>query len=396
MSRAGRAVAAALAAATLALGGCGWLGGVVDRLRGGGKEIVEPPSPLPELGPEARRVTELWRRDAGEGTGGLLLGIAPLVAGDTVYVADRKGRVHAFDAATGAPRWEADVKAPVSGGPGGGGGLILVGTPDAEVVALDAASGAVRWRSTVTSEILAAPRAGAEVVVVRSVDGRLAALDLADGRRRWVYARRVPPLSLRGTGAPVVDGDRVYAGFDDGRLAALRLADGRLLWERAVAVPRGRSELERMVDVDADPVVVDGVVYAVAYQGNAGAWDADDGRPYWRRKLSSWAGLAVDGGRVYVTDDRSRVWALARLTGASLWRQDALARRALTRPAVAGGHVVVGDFEGWLHWLDTDDGRIVARVRVDSSGIAAPLAVRDDVVYALARDGTLGAYRLAE
>jgi len=378
-------------ALALALGGCSWLGGWF----GGGKEAVEPPSPLPAL--EApHRVETLWRTDAGAGPGKALLGIAPLVDGGRVYVADRKGHVLAFDAVSGERVWEADVKAPISGGPGGGSGLVVVGTPDAEVVALDAASGALRWRATVTSEVLAAPRAGQAAVVVRTVDGRLAALDLSDGHRLWVYGRPVPALTLRGTSAPVVDGGRVYAGFDDGRLTALRLKDGRLLWERAVAVPRGRSELERMVDIDADPVVADGVVYAVAYQGNAGAWDAEDGQPYWRRKLSSWTGLALDAGRVYVTDDQGRVWALARLTGAAVWRQEALLRRGLTAPAVAGDHVVVGDFEGWLHWLATGDGRIVARARVDSSGLAGRPVAAGDVVYALARDGTLAAFRLAE
>lgn len=392
MSLARTLAAGALGAVLLAAQGCAWLGGLFGR---GGEEVVEPPSPLPAL-EKPLAVETLWRTDAGAGVGEAHLGIGPVIAGGRVYVADRKGRVYAFDAASGERVWESDVKAPVSGGPGQGAGLVLVGTPEAEVVALDPVDGAVRWRSPVTSEVLAAPRAEGGVVAVRTVDGRVAGLAVEDGRRLWVYGRPVPALSLRGTSAPATDGERVYAGFDDGRLAALGLRDGRLLWERAVAVPRGRSELERMVDIDADPVVADGVVYAVAYQGNIGAWDAEDGQPYWRRKLSSWRGLAVDAGRVYVTDEESRVWAFARLTGASLWRQEALARRGLTAPAVAGGHLVVGDFEGWVHWIDTDDGRIVARARVDSSGLAGRPVAAGDVVYALARDGTLAAFRLAE
>ena len=374
--------------AVLSLSGCS---AVTDYLRGDENEPA--PATLEEFEPTAR-IETLWSRRAASGAGGRRLELRPVVAGGRVFVAGHDGDVAAYEPLTGKRLWEADTGVPVSGGPGAGSGLVVVGSSAGDVVALADADGAVAWRARVTSEVLSAPAIGEGIVAVRSVDGKLFGLDAANGERIWVYNRTVPVLTLRGTSAPVIAGGIVVAGFDSGHLAAVSLADGQLLWESDVAVPTGRTELERLADMDAEPVVSDGVVYAATYQGRVAAFDLDTGRPLWQRDMSSHAGIGTGRRLLYVTDERSHVWALDRGTGASLWRQDGLERRQVTRPVEFGGHVVVGDFEGHVHWLDIGDGRFAARVRVGGGAVLVPPVTDRTAVYVLGESGTLVALTL--
>jgi outer membrane protein assembly factor BamB len=354
---------------------------------------IEPPEPLTAFEPSAQAVT-LWRRNVGRRTEQRYLRLRPAALGDTVYAAGRGGDVSAYDVRTGEQRWRTDTDTRISGGPGVGDGLVVVGTSDGEVLALSTEDGALAWRRRVSSEVLAAPAAAEGVVVVRTQDGKLVGMGASDGERLWVYDRAVPALSLRGTSTPVIAGGSVIAGFDNGLLAGLALKNGQLLWENRIAIASGRSELERLVDIDADPVVADGFVYVVTFQGRVAAVDRRSGDVAWRRDMSSYAGLGVDRRSIYVTDSSSFVWALDRGSSASVWRQDQLARRDLTPPVVLGDHVAIGDFEGYVHFLDRDDGRLAARVHVDGDGIAsAPLAL-DELLLVYGRGGTLTALRL--
>lgn len=377
-----RLLATALAAALLP--GCGLLKLETDN--------TEPPAPLVELAPRIQ-VETLWRRDVGSGTAEQDVELVPAVEAGRVYVAGRKGDVSALDINGGSPVWETDTDAPIAGGPGVGDALVLVGTSEGTVLALDEETGELRWQARVSSEVMAAPQARAGVAVARTVDGKLFGLSSDTGRRLWTYDRGVPVLTLRGTGPPVIDRDVVLNGFDGGRLVALALHNGKPLWETPVTVPRGRSELERMVDMDSAPVVVDEAVYVASYQGRVAAIDLFSGRMLWQRDMSSHAGLAVDTQNVYVTDEQDHVWALDRYTSASLWRQTKLQARGVTAPAVIGDYLVVGDREGYLHWLDREDGQFVARTRVDSAGISAVPVAAGDTVYVYGNGGTLAALR---
>ncbi len=381
--------AALLALAALALGGCATVSDYLNT-----QDTNEPPAELVEFQPTAR-VAGAWSREVGAGVGDQYLRLVPVVRGDRVYAAGRDGRVRAFGADSGAPVWEADLDVPVSGGPGVGEGLVLVGTSDGEVYALAEADGALLWQARVSSEVLAAPVAGRGVVVVRSIDGRLFGLDSATGERLWVYGSSVPLLTLRGTSAPVVSGDLVVTGFDGGRLTGVRLDDGALAWERRVATPRGRSELERMVDIDSRPVIVDDAVYVATFQGRIAALDLLSGRPLWDRDMSSHAGFQVAGGTLYVTDSDSHVWALDRFNGNALWRQKKLKARRLTAPAVVGDWVAVADFEGYVHLLSRQDGSLAARVQVGGGGVTAQPVARGGMLYVYDNSGRLSALRPA-
>lgn len=357
-------------------------------------DTTEPPAELEDIQAEVKPDL-LWSRDLGDGSEELYLKLQPAFAEGRVLSADREGVVSAYDSQTGEELWTVKTELDISGGPGTGPGVVLVGSSDGEVVAFSAADGTILWRAQLSSEVLAAPVASGTVAVARTGDGKLFGLSLQDGTRLWVYDRTVPVLTLRGTSTPAIAGDAVVAGFDSGRLVALRLEDGLPVWERRIAVPRGRSELERLVDIDADPVIRDEVVYAVSFQGRVVALDLLSGDTLWRRDMSSHSGLGVGSRNVYVTDDRSHIWALDRQSSGSLWRQQGLQARSVTAPAPTrdGNTVVVADFEGYVHWLAVDDGRIVGRAKVGGGVIANPIVV-DDTVFVLDREGELSAFVL--
>jgi outer membrane protein assembly factor BamB len=310
-----------------------------------------------------------------------------------VFAAARSGRVRAIDAATGRTRWQTDTKLDLSAGPGVGAGLVVVGTNGGQLVALDAASGQTRWTTQMSGEVLAPPLVAGDLVIVRTVDGRLRALAVGDGQESWTVEDQVPRLSLRGTAPPVLAGDAVVGGFDSGRVLAVSLASGETLWQAQVSTPRGRSELERLADVDAAVRVSGGDVYAVGYQGRIAMMALDSGQIWWARDVSSYRGLDLDGDQLYVSTSDGDVVALRRRDGSVIWQQQGLKRRGLGTPAIHAGTVIVGDFDGYLHWLDRDTGRFVARERPGRARIsAAPLVVGDRVVV-IDDGGGITAYR---
>jgi outer membrane protein assembly factor BamB len=380
-------LAALLLAAVLS--GCSFMSGYL-----GGEDNTEPPAPLVKLEASAE-LKRLWSANVGVGYDGQFVHLVPTVIDDYVLAADRKGRVAAYDAVSGKRRWETRVDAPLSAGPGSGEDLVLLGTSDARILALGLQDGEPVWEARVSSEVLSVPRIDRGVVVVQSVDGNVTGLDASDGRQLWVYDRDVPVLTLRGTSTPAVGYGAVIAGFASGKVAALTIDQGFVAWETSVAVPQGRSEIERMVDIDGDPVIMGSAVYVTSYQGRVVVIDAQSGNLGWTRDMSSYAGLGVDFAQVYITDQNSNVWALTRDSGATVWKQDGLLNRAVTTPAPFNNYIVVGDYEGYVHLLSRYDGSIAGRVRVDSAGIRARPLVVDDTLYVYGNSGKLAAYALA-
>lgn len=354
---------------------------------------VAPPSELVEFSQEFEPVVA-WSVNTGDGASEYS-DLSAWIQGSMIVAVDNEGEVSSYEKTTGRQLWQADFDLPVTTGVGGGDGLILVGTQEGEVLALDETSGELRWRKKISSEILAPPKASLNVVVVRTADGRLTGLAVADGAVLWNYQRAVPLLSLRGTGAPVLADDKVITGYANGKLVALSISDGKVVWEKSIAVPRGRSELDRIVDIDSDPVVKDGKVYVVTYHGNVAAVSLESGRTLWTREASSRTGLdAAVGDSVYVSDDSDYVWAFQDGSGDALWRQTRLLRRTISAPVIVGQNVLVGDFEGYVHWISRKDGRFVARLQVSDSAIRSKPVVNDGLVYVTAVDGTLTALRI--
>lgn len=297
----------------------------------------------------------------------------------------------ALNAITGKPLWRVQTGLEISGGPGVDGELVFVGTRDAELVALSSETGEEQWRAPVSSEILSVPKSALGVVVVHTVDGKLFGFDVLDGRQIWLYERPIPVLTLHGSSSPAVSGGRVLVGFASGKLVALDILNGTLLWETSVTLPSGRSELERMVDIDGDPLVMGGLVFVTTYQGQLAAVGEDNGSVFWRKDLSAYSDIRADWRGLYVSDAAGQVWAFDPGNGVALWKNKDLLNRGLSAPAVLGDYVVVGDFEGYLHWLSSVDGGLVARVRVGSEPILSPI-VADDRLYVY---GTGGIWRFS-
>ncbi|MDT3709313.1 MAG: outer membrane protein assembly factor BamB [Pseudomonadaceae bacterium] len=330
-----------------------------------------------------------WSRSIGEGQGETYNLLVPAVYGEQIYAADVEGLVVSVDRLTGKVNWKTDLEVPVSGAVGAGYGLVLVGTLRGEVIALDVASGEERWRSRVSSEVLAAPAVNGDIVLVQTQDDRLIALEIDTGAQRWSYEGSPAVLTLRGTGAPVLTNQLAIAGLSNGKVIALDTRRGLPVWEQRVAIPQGRSELERVVDIDGGLLLSGGTLYVATYQGRAAALDVESGRIQWQRDASTYSGVALGYGSVYLSLASGTVEGVDERSTTALWRNDALARRQLSAPAVFSSYVVVGDREGYLHLLSQVDGRFVARERIDSSGLRARPVVEGDWLYVFSNDGKL-------
>lgn len=312
---------------------------------------------------------------------------SPAVVGDSVYAAGAKGDVVRLEG--GSVRWKANAGIPLSGGVGSDGSRVIVGSPKGDIIAFDANDGKELWRAKVTSEVLAAPVVNRSLVVVRSGDNRLFAFDANDGKRKWVYQRQTPPLSLRSFAAPLIDNNYVFVGFPGGKIVAVTVNNGAAAWEGTVALPKGTTELDRVADITAAPVLAGRMICAVAYQGRVACFDLNTGNLAWARDMSSSAGLAADNRYVYVSDDKGAVHALDLASGASIWKQDKLFLRQLSAPVARGRLVAVADVKGVLHLLSRDDGSFVARVTTDGTPVTAPLQVVDNKILLQTRGGAV-------
>lgn len=355
-------------------------------------KAAEPPAELVDI-KQTLPVERLWSTSVGGGGEKLRLALGIAAADDVLYAASRKGEVRALDAANGRTRWESDVKVELAAGPSAGEGLVVVGTSSGTVIALEAADGKERWRAKLSGEVLAAPLVGGGRVIVRTVDGRLRALEAADGKEAWMVEDLVPRLTLRGTSPPVHAGDVVFCGFDSGRVMAVSIPTGDILWQAQVSTPRGRSELERLADIDAAVRVAGDEVYAVGYQGRIAMIARDSGQIWWTRDLSSYRDIGMDDSQLYVATSDGDVVAMRRRDGGVAWQQTGLKRRGLGAPVLHGGAVVVGDFDGYLHWLDRETGRFVARERPGSTRFATTPIVLGDRLFVIDDGGEITAFR---
>jgi outer membrane protein assembly factor BamB len=370
-------------ALAVALGGCA----------GRGKDTSEPPAELADF-ETTLDVERLWSGKVGGSSERLRLGLRPATDGARIFAGAYDGQVASFDAESGDKVWSVKTRLPLTAGPGFGDGALAFGTADGDLLLLDAATGQERWRQAIGSEVLAAPAIGSGVIVVRTVDGRLRGFSAANGSELWSVEQNLPALTLRGNTAPRVAGTLVVTGFNNGRVGAYELMNGDPAWEVAIANPTGRSELERLVDVSTGLSIVGNDVYVVGYHGRAVGIDLETGVVLWQQDLSSYAGLGADINNVYVTSDFDAVVALDRTAGTQLWRQEALRLRDLTAPTRYANTLVVGDYEGYLHWLSPDNGMFLARERAAGQRISGPPLVVGQNVYVQGDDGSVAAFTL--
>lgn len=358
------------------------------------KPKVREPTELVAIKQPEIRLKEVWSRSAGNGSKTLYSGLRLALEADALYTASIDGQVFALTPGTGATIWRAATKARIIAGPTVSGDLVLVGTLDGEVIALKRASGAQIWRATLPSEVLAPLAASGDVIVARAADGREFGLSVIDGSRIWSFDRTIPNLTLRGLSKPLILGNRVYTGLDNGKLVALNLADGVPAWEQNVSVPTGRSELERLTDIDADLLAADNGIYAVTYGNDIALIDPTRGESRWRRSIKSYSGMAATDKALYVTDNDSVLWSLDPDTGAVSWKQESLKFRRLSPPGVLANYVIAADFQGYVHFFDPGDGHAVARVNLGGDPVISAPVSDGERVYVLDTTGDIAAYRI--
>ena len=359
----------------------------------GSKGKEEPPAELPKITPEVT-LQQLWSHSIGDGQGDEYNLLTPAVEGDNIYAAASDGEVYSLDRATGRVIWHVDLNEPISGGVGVGYGLVLVGTLRGEVIALAEESGKELWRHRISSEVLSTPVNNGDVVVVQAQDDQIFALDALSGEQRWMFANDPAALSLRGTSSPLVTSQLVVAPLSTGRVIALDTQRGLPIWEATVAVPNGRTELERMVDIDGGLLRDGDSLYVVSYQGHLAALDLSSGHQLWQIDANSYNGVAEGYHSLYISDADGTVTGIDAATNTQLWQNKQLARRQLSSPAVLSNYVAVGDYQGYLHLLSQADGRLVGQLRVDSGGLRARPLVVDDTLYAYGNGGELAAYKI--
>jgi outer membrane protein assembly factor BamB len=354
---------------------------------------VEKPAELTDIKNPAVRVQKVWGASVGGGGKKLRLGLGLAHLDNRVFAAGREGDVAAFDLKTGKQVWRTETKLTLAGGTGAGQGMVAVGSADGQVVVFSADNGTEKWRTNVKGEVLSAPAFAQNELIVRTVDGRLHGLALADGKEIWSAEQQIPRLTLRGTSAPVVARDLALSGFDNGRVLAVSVADGATVWDSPVSPAHGRTELERLNDIDGSVKVVGEEVFVAGFQGRAAMLSLDSGQIWWTQEVSSYRGVDVDDDHLYVSTSQGGLVALTRRTGTEVWRNDTLARRSLSAPAVVGDYVVVADLEGYVHWFDRATGEILARAKTGGDRVTnAPLSV-DGVVYLITDKGDISALR---
>ena len=354
---------------------------------------VEKPAELTDIKNPTVRIQKLWGASVGGGGKKLRLGLGLATAGNKLFAAGRDGDVAAFDLKNGKQLWRVETKLALAGGTGIGADIVAVGSADGQVLAFAADNGAQRWHADVKGEILSAPAVSDNEVVVRTVDGKLRGLAIADGHELWSAEQQIPRLTLRGTAAPVVARDLAISGFDNGRVLAVSLHDGGTVWDSPVSPAHGRTELERLNDIDAAVKVVGEEVFVAGFQGRAAMLALDSGQIWWTRDVSSYRGVDVDDDQMYVSTSQGELVALKRRSGIEVWRNDLLQRRSLSAPAVVGDFVVVADLEGYVHWFDRVTGTLAGRVKSGGDRVTNPPLAVDGTLYVITDKGDIVALR---
>lgn len=362
---------------------------------------------------ETLDLDKVWSRSVGEGQNKGFSRLTPALDGEVIYAVDHEGLLVALNAKTGKRLWKRKINQPnlglwgwlkgtvvagdpnyqIVGGIAAENGLLLVATYAGEVMALSKDSGNELWRTPVSGEIVSAPRTNGTVVAAQTINGKLFVLDAKTGAQIWFYENPPPLLTLRGTPSPIVTDTAIYAGFSNGRVMAFNPGNGLILWEQRIALPKGRSELERMVDIHSDPLVRDGVIYVGAYQGRISALARGAGSPLWGQDGSTSENLALAGDKLFVSHADGKVVAYSIANGEPLWSNEKMLRRGLNGPQVFDNYLAVVDYKGYMHILNQDNGEFAARTRVDRKGARAPMLTDGEILYVYTNRGKLIAYR---
>ncbi|MCB1581567.1 MAG: outer membrane protein assembly factor BamB [Marinicella sp.] len=358
----------------------------------GNKNEETKPSELNDIS-EIGRFTVLWKHQLKEADDAYGYQLIPAENNGNLYVASQPGEVVSFDAKTGKVNWKVNLEVEISAGPGIGDTLLVLGGPEGKVIALDIDTGTQLWETNVTSEVLSPPVIDRNKVVVRTQDGRVYGFSIQTGEREWVFDTNIPNLTIRGNSKPIAKGGRIYIGFDNGKVAALNIIDGTVLWQQNVINRQGKTEIDRIADIDGDIAVVATDLYLSSAADKTMSVATESGRVLWSQNIGSVTGVTVSRRSLYLSDNQSIVHELNRMDGSRGWSQDQLLNRNLTRPSYYLGDLLVGDFEGYLHVIDGVKGELINRIRTGGDRLYGAPVVIGDTFYTYNYDGQIMAIR---
>ena len=348
-----------------------------------GKDNTPKPAAMAALSSK-HTIKTFWSLPVGQSKhAGNYLKLNSSIQGNTLYFADSTGRIEAIDKETGKIRWTKTFKQGFVSGPVVSGDYLALGTNNSHVLLLKTQDGDVVWEKSVSGDVLSAPLFVPGALVVKSIDGNVYAFELKTGARRFVVEHGAPNLILKASASPVKMGDLVLVGFSDGKLDAIELGTGHVVWQRSISYASGSSDVERLVDIDSDPIIRGSLVYLASYQGEIGALSLTSGQFSWHKPASTYKNLAADNDTIYMTDSDDVIWAYDMSSGQVRWKQEGLKARGATEPVLMGQYVLVGDKTGYLHVLNKKQGEFVSRFQQNGSIEVAP-TVSGDKVYVLA------------
>lgn len=340
-------------------------------------------------------LTTLWSARSASSNNHFWANLQMAVSAESLFTADHSGSIVASDLKNGQPQWSVNLDLPISGGLGYGDQKLVFGTIEGQIYVLNASDGSLLWSADVSSEVLSSPAVNSKIVIAQSIDNRLYAFDAKTGEELWQHDAGAPILSVRGNSSSMILNNMVISAFDNGKLIAFNADNGALLWETRIALPKGRTELERMIDIDGQPILVGDIIYSVSYQGRLGALTRGTGRNLWFQDSSSHHSPAHSRGKIFVTEAKNHVVrAFKAGNGEELWNNNQLEYRQLTGPATLGNSVAVADAEGYIHLLDADTGEFVGRTKVGGGGVSADLLVVDQTLLVQSNNGLISAFKI--
>ena len=363
----------------------------------GSPDNSEPPAPLTDIN-NGLRFDQIWTIKTGAGISAGSYNRQPLLVGDEIFTVDIDGLIKNIDAESGKLKWDFETGIESITGLFGNNKIIVASSRNGELNIYDRTDNNLnlRWSARLKGEIRSAPVTNADSLFIRTVDGRLSSISKADGSIQWTVSHLVPALSLTGNSAPILHNELVIAGFDDGKLAAFDQTNGQVVWEITVSQPTGRSEIERLVDVDGQFILGDGVIYVSSYQGRIAAIQAIDGEELWSRKFSSFTAMSIDADAIYISSDSSHLWSIDRRTGSALWKQDILHARKISAPLLFKDKIIVGDFDGHVHWFNQSDGALIGRLRPSYKRHYSRPFQWDNKIFAMDSDGILSSFEVIQ
>jgi outer membrane protein assembly factor BamB len=362
---------------SLAIGACGPVKDFQNQLTEVivGQDPIDPPAPLKDI----KTIIQpklIWKVSLKVDE---RFDLSPVASGEYVYAASSDGILGKYNLTTGKSLWEIKTEQIISGGLGFGSDFICFGTPNGYVYSYDI-NGKLLWKSKVSSVVLSAPVVVEDTVLVRTMDNNIHAFALKDGAKKWTYNRQGPALTLRSNASLISSDGVIYVGYPGGKLAAIRLDNGTLLWESSIAQPKGITEVERIADITSQPVIDGMVIYAVAYNGRIAAVDRINGRVIWNRDISSFVGMNIEAGRIYLSHAGGAVYSLDNTSGKTFWRQGDLLNRRLSKPLPMSEYIVVGDLAGVVHILDRETGAFLGRIELEANATSTFLDENNPVM----------------